>query len=134
MRKANGNKDTSPAWRGGKGKRMIEKLNQILQGLLKNPIVDEYDTSDGWHVRKYANGRAEATKTATVSPETTGAAIGNVYVTNVRAWVATTFGNGVWAEPYRIVGGNVVFSVLRGAALVTSWDMPVDVKIEGTWK
>lgn len=61
----------------GKEKRMIEKLNQILQGLLKNPIVDEYDTS---------------------------------------------------------VGGNVVFSVLRGAALVTSWDMPVDVKIEGTWK
>lgn len=106
---------------------MIEKLNQILQGLLKNPIVDEYDTSDGWHVRKYANGRAEATKTATVSPETTGAAIGSVYMTNVRvavpsgvfltyerAWVATTFGNGVWAEPYRIVGGNVVFSVLRG--------------------
>lgn len=126
---------------------MIEKLNQILQGLLKNPIVDEYDTSDGWHVRKYANGRAEATKTATVSPETTGAAIGSVYMTNVRvavpsgvfltyerAWVATTFGNGVWAEPYRIVGGNVVFSVLRGAALVTSWDMPVDVKIEGNWK
>ena len=34
---------------------MIEKLNQILQGLLKNPIVDEYD-SRSWHVRKYGNG------------------------------------------------------------------------------
>lgn len=37
---------------------MIEKLNEILQGLLKNPIVDEYD-SGIWHVRKYANGLAE---------------------------------------------------------------------------
>lgn len=37
---------------------MIEKLNQILQGLLKNPIVDEYD-SGIWHVRKYGNGEVE---------------------------------------------------------------------------
>mgnify|MGYP001414981025 CR=1 FL=1 len=33
--KGNGNKDTSPARRGGKGKRMIEKLNQILRGLIE---------------------------------------------------------------------------------------------------
>ena len=31
--KVAGNKDTSPARRGGKGKRMIEQLNQILQGI-----------------------------------------------------------------------------------------------------
>ena len=39
---------------------MSDKLNMILQGLLVNPVIEEYDEA-GWHVVKYANGRAEAT-------------------------------------------------------------------------
>lgn len=38
---------------------MSDALNTILQGLLVNPVIEEYDEA-GWHVVKYANGRAEA--------------------------------------------------------------------------
>lgn len=126
---------------------MIEKLNQILQGLLKNPIVDEYDTSDGWHVVKYANGRCTATKDTTVKTTTSGSAIGSIYAGNAgtpppsgiftefeRVWVSTTFGDGVWVEPYRITSETILISVLRGAALSATWDIPVSIKVEGRWK
>lgn len=125
---------------------VIQQLNKILQGLLTNPIVAEYDT-DGWHVVKCANGRCTATKDTTVNPTTNGSVIGSTYAGNAgtpppsgvftefkRVWVSTTFGNGVWVEPYRITSETILIAVLRGAALSTTWDIPVSIKVEGSWK
>lgn len=113
---------------------MIEKLNQILQGLLKNPIVDEYDTSDGWHVAKYANGRCTATKSTSLMAGSQGTLTGNVYHLNLRidlpqglfqevngSNVSTTLGNGVWAGPFVNFSTHIFVTFFRGLQLeVTS--------------
>ena len=128
---------------------VIQQLNAILQGLLTNPIVAEYN-QDGWEVIKYGNGRCVATKTTTVTPTTEGSAVGSIYTGNATTpapagvfkevnavWAATTTGDGIWVEPYRITEdavNNVWISVLRGAKFVSAQSIPVELRIEGRWK
>lgn len=128
---------------------VIQQLNAILQGLLTNPIVAEYN-QDGWEVIKYGNGRCVATKTTTVTPTTEGSAVGSIYTGNATTpapagvfkevnavWAATTTGDGIWVEPYRITEdavNNIWVTFFRGALLDMTWDIPTNIKIEGRWK
>ncbi len=126
---------------------IMRKFNLILQALLINPIVAEYDTPEGWHVRKYANGRAEATAEVITHPMSAGSAMGGVYTTNARidlpkglfveppkSKADCSFGNGVWSGPYTNFADYIVIALYRGAPLVTTWDVPVCVEVTGRWK
>ena len=125
---------------------IIHKLNLILQALLINPIVAEYD-QDGWHIRKYANGHCEASLSTTVHPESAGSAIGGVYSTTTkvnlpaglfietpRAICSCLFGNGVWSEAYANFTTYIVIAIYRGATMQTSWSVPVYLQVSGRWK
>lgn len=57
-------------------------INKILQGLLVNPIIAEYDTADAWHVRKYANGEVEATTQRHINGTFTASGYNALYAHN----------------------------------------------------
>lgn len=124
----------------------IKALNKVLQTLLVNPIVSEYD-QDGWHIVKYANGRCEATIDTIVHATTEGTAVGGVYTavarvdfpsglfTSVpRAKPFSTFGNGVWCEAYANFMAYTIIALNRAAKIVTTWDIPVYLEVVGRWK
>ena len=126
---------------------VIQQLNKILQGLLTNPIVAEYDTTDGWHVVKYANGRCTATKSTSLIAGSQGTLTGNVYHLNLRidlpqglfqevngSNVSTTWGNGVWAGPFVNFSTHIFVTFFRGSQFDASWSMPTYVEVKGSWK
>lgn len=125
---------------------VIQQLNKILQGLLTNPIVSEYDT-DGWHIVKYANGRVEATTTKTLPRASVGTAIGNVYsetiIVSVPAGLfteingvfpSTALGNGIWASGFTNTLTHVYIILHRGAQIPLAVTGLTYIKVEGSWK
>ena len=141
--------NTSPARRGGKGKSMIEKLNQILQGLLRNPIIEE-TTVESWIVRKYANGKAEAIFTYTPTLGAVSTAKGSLYV---GANATRALPAGVFNHIYRVdaklahAGTGVAEIGIRSydtesidwyVWASTAWQSGQQIvaqfKVEGTWK
>lgn len=128
---------------------MIDKLNQILQGLLRNPIIEE-TVIDNWVVRKYANGKAEAIFTYNPTLAAVNTAKGSLYVS---ANATRVLPSGVFNRIYRVdaklahAGTGVAEIGIRSydtdsitwyVWASTSWESGQQIvaqfKAEGTWK
>lgn len=128
---------------------MIEKLNQILQGLLRNSVVEE-TMIDSWVVRKYANGKAEAIFNYTPTLSAVSTAAGSLYI---GANATRALPTGVFNYIYRVdaklahAGTGVAEIGIRSyttSAITwyvwasTAWQSGQQIiaqfKVEGTWK
>ena len=89
---------------------MSDALNTILQGLLVNPIVAEYD-QDGWHVRKYANGQAECEREVTFTTPTWSGSP-NLYYCIVVLPFTPPINNPLGTMVFGYCGGGVVRDAL----------------------
>lgn len=127
---------------------MIEKLNQILQGLLRNPIIEE-TVIDSWVVRKYANGKAEAIFNYSPTLSAVSTEKGSLYVGanaerplpavfnhiyRVDAKLAHT-GTGVAEIGIRSYDtDSIIWYVWASTAWQTGQQIIAQFKVEGTWK
>ncbi|MDY3010306.1 MAG: hypothetical protein SOR93_03470 [Clostridiales Family XIII bacterium] len=87
----------------------VLNLNRLVQLFLTNPVVEEYDTADGWHVIKYADGRAEATIAKYIASATFTAsgyiaiyahnfALPNsLFVSTPQVWSTPSSNAGIWS-------------------------------------
>lgn len=128
---------------------MIEKLNQILQGLLRNPIIEE-TVIDSWVMRKYANGEAEAIFTYNPTLSAISTAKGSLYVSAnaTRALPAGVFnhiyrvdaklahaGSGVAEIGIRSYDtDSITWYVWASTAWQSGQQIIAQFKVEGTWK
>lgn len=128
---------------------MIEKLNQILQGLLRNPIIEE-TVIDSWVVRKYANGKAEAIFNYSPTLSAVSTEKGSLYV---GADAERPLPAGVFNHIYRVdaklahagtgvaeIGirsydtDHITWYVWASTAWQSGQQIIAQFKVEGTWK
>lgn len=120
---------------------MIEKLNKILQILIKNAVVEEYDTADGWHVVKRANGNVEVSAIKTVSITTTGLFTNGHYVGEITQNYPVRFskihsfsvsGNGVGFFIGGIAGNNSIRICATATGQGLTYNSPVSISVYGS--
>lgn len=126
---------------------IIHKLNLILQALLVNPIMAEYD-QDGWHIRKYANGRADCKKVIDDTVQLTGmwgstlVASSSILsqalpitLTDADCQITARGSSGnVWVTEQYVEGSFIKYKISSFAQSLTDLTVRATIRVTGRWK
>lgn len=106
----------------------IEQVNEAIDAAISSiPTVEEYDTYDGWHVRKWANGYVELMKKVTISVPLSSwvnAGAGD-FVYSIGIIPAQTFPFVLQKKYYE--NCSLMYTALWGGLVHPSGDMPSDL-------